>query len=258
MNIIQLSDLHLTPDGQPLYGVVDTEAAFRAALERVRGLEPKPDLLLLTGDLANGGALSAYRRIEAALTALQLPYALLPGNHDSRTELRAVFQGHAWAGEPLCCLRQDWPAGTLLLLDSTVLGEEWGEIGEAQLNWLEAACPGDRPVLLCLHHPPFDIGVPGMDAIRCRGEGRLSAWLERRPQVEALLCGHVHRLVATTFAGRPALTAPSTAHQIALQGGPLAYTLEAGGMLWHDWQPGVRLLTHYVPVEPAPVHVYRD
>ncbi|MBS1189921.1 MAG: cpdA [Rhodocyclaceae bacterium] len=258
MRIAQLSDLHLTADAQPLYGVVDTEGACRAALSRARSMEPVPDLLLLTGDLANDGAAPAYDRLKAALADLQLPYALLPGNHDSRPELRAAFADHAWAGEPLCCLRQDWAEGSLLLLDTTVPGKEWGEIGDAQLNWLQAACPADRPVLLCLHHPPFDIGVPGMDAIRCRNEDRLLAWLGSRPNVEALLCGHVHRLVATTFAGRPALTAPSTAHQIALKPGPLAYTLEAGGFLWHDWQPGRRLLTHYVPAQPAPVHVYED
>lgn len=258
MKFVQLSDLHLTADGQPLYGEVDTEAALQAALARVQGMVPEVDFLLLTGDLADSGAASAYLRLKAALALLSLPYALLPGNHDSRPEFRSAFSEHAWAGEPLCCLGQDWAQGTLLLLDDTVPGRDWGEIGDCQMAWLEAACPTDRPVLLCLHHPPFDIGIPGMDAIRCRNEERLEEWLGRRPNVEALLCGHVHRLVVTSFAGRPALTAPSTAHQIAIGQGPLAYTLETGGFLWHDWQPGKRLLTHYVPVQAAPVHVYPD
>lgn len=257
MRLLQLSDLHLTADGQPLYGVVDTEAALHAALDRVRGLKPESDLLLLTGDLANGGEASAYCRLKAALADLPMPCAMLPGNHDSRSEVRAAFSEHAWAGEPLCCLRQDWPEGSLLLLDTTVPGAEWGEIGDAQIAWLDAACPDDRPVLLGLHHPPFDIGIPGLDAIRCRGEDKLRAWLGGKPQVEAMLCGHVHRLVITTFADRTALTAPSTAHQIALGEGPLSYTKEAAGFLWHDWQPGKRLLTHYVPVVTASVHAYQ-
>lgn len=258
MKFIQFSDLHLTADAQPLYGKIDTEKAFGTALERLKSLEPPSDLLLLTGDLVHAGSPAGYQRLRAALAQAPMQYALLPGNHDSREELRAAFSDHAWAGEPLCCLRQDWPEGTLLLLDTTVPGEEWGEMGDAQMAWLEAACPADRPVLLCQHHPPFDIDVPGMDAIRCRGDEWLRAWLQAHPNVEALLCGHVHRFVVTTFAGRPALTAPSTAHQIALRGGPLAYTLEAGGFLWHDWQPGKRLLTHYVPLEAAPVYVYKD
>lgn len=256
MKIAQLSDLHLTADAQLLYGTVDTEAAFRAALERLKALDPSPDLLILSGDLANDGDAGTYDRLRKALG--DLPYAVMPGNHDSRTALRAAFPGQAWSGHPLCCQRLDDGEATLLLLDSIVPGEEGGEIGEAQIAWLEAACPDERPALLFQHHPPFDIGVPGMDAIRCRGEARLAAWLDRKPKVAALLCGHVHRLVATTFAGRPAFTAPSTAHQIALQEGPLAYTFEPGGFLLHDWQPGQRLVTHYVPAARAPVHVYTD
>ena len=258
MRIAQLSDLHLTADARPLYGVVDTEAAALNAFQRLDRLEPAPDLLLLSGDLANGGAASAYRRLRRFLADAGLPCAVMPGNHDRRETLRAEFPEQAWSGEPLACQRLDVGEATLLLLDSTVPGEEGGEIAEAQLAWLQAACPPDRPVLLALHHPPFAIGITGMDALRCRGEQRLLEWLGSRPQVEALLCGHVHRFVVTAFGGRPALTAPSTAHQIALQGGPLAYTLESGGFLLHDWQPGVRLLTHYVPSAAAAVHVYTD
>lgn len=258
MRIAQLSDLHLTAEAQLLYDAVDTEAAFHTALERVKALDPPPDLVLLTGDLANDGDAGSYRRLQRALSELAMPYAVMPGNHDNRAELRAAFPGQAWTGEPLCCQRLDLHGGSLLLLDSTVPGEERGEIGDTQLAWLESACPEDRPVLLCLHHPPFDIGIAGMDAIRCRGETRLADWLGQKSRVEALLCGHVHRFVATAFGGRPAFTAPSTAHQIALQAELLAYTLEPGGFLLHDWQPGLRLLTHYVPVARAPVYPYAD
>lgn len=258
MRIVQLSDLHLTADARPLYGVVDTEAALQSALRRLAALDPPVDLLLLSGDLVNGGAAPGYLRLRQALGDRLAATVVMPGNHDSRQELRAAFPEQAWSGAPLCCQRRDVGGATLLLLDSTVPGEEWGEVGDFQLAWLDAHCPAERPVLLCLHHPPFAIGVAGMDAIRCRGEARLAAWLADRPNVEALLHGHVHRFVVTTFCGRPAITAPSPAHQIALQDGPLAYTLEGGGFLLHDWQPGVRLLTHYVPVEAAPVHVYLD
>ena len=115
-----------------------------------------------------------------------------------------------------------------------------------------------RPSLLALHHPPFAVGIPGMDRLRCRGEGLLADWLSRHPEVAAVLCGHVHRFVATTFAGRPAATAPSPAHQIALSDGPLGWTAEPGGFLLHLWQPGERPLSHYLPSIAAPVIPYRD
>ena len=57
--------------------------------------------------------------------------------------------------------------------------------------------------------------------------------------------------VRPVFAGKPALTAPATIHQIALQDGPLAWTAEPGGLLVHDFDPGEPPRTHYLPVAAA-------
>ncbi len=258
MRIAQLSDLHLTDDGSPLYGHVDTEGAARQAVQTIADLIPRPDFLLLTGDLADGGSDQAYRRLRQWLERAGIPYALVPGNHDQRATLRRVFPEQGWPADGLCCQRVDCGEGALVLVDSQIPGEEAGEIGPQQQTWLEALGLMDRPTLLVMHHPPFAVGIPGMDAIRCRGSDDLAVWMARQPAVEALLCGHVHRFVSSTFAGRPALIAPSPAHQIAYGPGPLAYTLEPGGFLLHDWRPGQGLITHYLPVWPAAVHVYRD
>jgi len=255
MRIVQLSDLHLS--SQPLYGVVDTLAALQLALRRLAAL-PAPDLLLLSGDLTSAGRREEYALLRSLLAGLPFPCALLPGNHDDRDQLRAAFCEQAWAPPPLCCQRIDLDGGTLLLLDCIVPGEEWGEVGALQIARRESACPQRRPVLLALHHPPFCVGIAGMDRIRCRGDAPLAGWLARHEQVEALLCGHVHRFVSTTFAGRPAIVAPSPAHQIALQDGPLAYTLEPGGFLLHDWLPGQRLCSHCLPVAASPTQCYGD
>ncbi|MDR2838436.1 MAG: metallophosphoesterase, partial [Azonexus sp.] len=183
-------------------------------------------------------------------------HAVLPGNHDERTALRAAFAGQNWSHPQLACQRVDVGEFTLLLLDTAIAGVPGGEFSPAQEAWLDQHCPSERRVLLAMHHPPAAVGIPILDTIACAGSERLAAWLAGRPNVEAVLCGHVHRLVFTTLANRPLFTAPSTVHQIALQDGLLAYTLEPAGFLVHDWLPGQALRTHYLPLAVAPVINY--
>ena len=254
MWIAHFSDLHLTREGQALYGQVDTRAAFLAALARLRDLPLSVELLLISGDLAEGGEAEAYLFLRQALADLPVPVALLSGNHDCRATLGRVFpeQFAAWQGP---VLRLPLSQGSLLLLDSSVPGREWGQVDASTLAALEAAAGG--PLLVAMHHPPFPVGIPGMDAIACRGSlEAFGQWLAGA--AEGLLCGHVHRQVATQFHGVPARVAPSPAHQIALGPRALAYTLEPGGFLLHDWQPGRHLLTHWLPVQAAPLHFYPE
>lgn len=256
MRIVQLSDLHLRPD--PLYSGVQPWLSWHQALSRVAGLLPRPDLLLLSGDLADDGLPDTYRRLAASLAETGIDFAVLPGNHDQRPALRAAFPDQAWGHPFLACQRVDRGESTLLLLDTLIPGCETGELSSAQLAWLDDNCPTGRRTIIVMHHPPFAVGIAGMDRIGCAGGECLAHWLAERPQVEGLLCGHVHRHVTSSFAGRLALTAPSTVHQIALQDGPLAWTNEPGAMLVHDWLPGQPLRTYYLPLLAAPVVVYAD
>ena len=75
-----------------------------------------------------------------------------------------------------------------------------------------------------------------------------------RPNVRLLAAGHVHRMIATEFAGRPLVIAPSPAHQIALDlsgdPGGLAWCREPGGFVVHRFD-SERFVSHYVPVLAA-------
>jgi len=251
MRIVQLSDLHL--DAVPLFGEIDAWAALTLALRRVQMLQA--DLLLISGDLAESGAPQIYRRLAGVLGEIGLPLALMPGNHDSPEAMCEAFPMH-WDNPQRMCRRLDIGPLTLLLLDTTVAGAAWGEFGDGHLAWLEANCPAHRPCIVVMHHPPFPVGIAGMDEIACRGAAALADWLRGQPQVEALWCGHVHRPVFTVFAGKPAVTAPSTVHQIALQDGPLCWTPEPSGLLVHDYLAAHQLRTHYLPLQAAPLVPY--
>lgn len=257
--IAQLSDLHLTVPGQRLGGRIDTYAAAGQALARVAALQPRPSLAVFSGDLTAHGDAAEYRALADLLRDAPFACALMPGNHDDPVALRAAFPAQPYAADRA---HQCVPvaAGRLLLVDTTVAGAEGGAIDAATLAWLDAACPPAAPAILFLHHPPFATGMTGMDAIGLAGTALLATWLEAHPGVALISAGHVHRAVFSAFAGRPAVTAPSPAHQMALDlsgnAAALGYTLEPGGLLLIRWLPGAAPVVHLLPVAAAPVFAY--
>lgn len=259
MLIAQLSDPHVVAPGTLLYDCVDTGALFAAAIRRVAGLDPAPDLVVVSGDLVNEGSAREYARVRALLGPLQMPWQVMAGNHDDRGPLRAAFPDQGFGNDGLCCAKRTMGDLCLLFLDTTIPGEEGGEIADAQLAWLDEACAPGCDCLLFLHHPPFATGIAGLDAIACRGSARLADWLHRHTEVRALACGHVHRPIVASFAGRPCVTAPSVAHQIVcdLSGAPdaLAWCREPPGFLLHRWHDG-ELVTHVLPVDESAAHPY--
>jgi 3',5'-cyclic AMP phosphodiesterase CpdA len=78
-----------------------------------------------------------------------------------------------------------------------------------------------------------------------RDAADLALVIERHPQVERVLCGHVHRSVQRRFAGTIAQIAPGVAHQIRLTLGPERgpWICEPPGMLLHQWD-GQSLVSH--------------
>lgn len=257
--IAQLSDPHLVAPGKLLMRSVDTGAMLERALLQAARLQPRPDLVVISGDLVNRGRMDEYARLRDLLAPLPCPWQLMPGNHDDRANLRAAFPNQGFGNGDLCCVRRIVAGHLLLFLDTLIPGEEGGEIGDRHLRWLDDANDADLPALLFLHHPPFPTGMPPLDAIGCRGAEHLASWLRAQPNVHAIACGHVHRTIFSRFADRPAWTAPSVAHQIAfdLTGRPqdLAWCREPPGFLVHDLKTD-HVITHLIPIGDFPATRY--
>src|SRR5579872_7530851 len=99
MIIGHLSDLHVAAPSERLFGVIDTYAATVAAVGHLAELNPRPDAVIVTGDLTGHAHPEEYAAARQALDALPAPYFVIPGNHDRRAALLAAFGGRAWAGD---------------------------------------------------------------------------------------------------------------------------------------------------------------
>jgi 3',5'-cyclic AMP phosphodiesterase CpdA len=146
--------------------------------------------------------------------------------------------------------------GRLLALDTTEPGRHGGAFCARRAAWLAARLDADpaTPVVIAMHHPPFATGIAFMDSalVDADGSAKLAAVLARHPNVERVICGHVHRSVTARFAGTVAAVAPSCAHQVPLALGPDAppgFVLEPPAFALHLWNG--TLVSHLVPIEPA-------
>ena len=141
----------------------------------------------------------------------------------------------------------------LVALDVTLPGLHHGAVNEEGAAWLDLvlAAEPSRPTIIMMHQPPFDTGIPYMDLYSCREAQRLASVVARHPQVERILCGHVHRAMQLRFAGTTLCTAPSTTTTVALRLQPDAKPashIEPPAMLLHHWREGTGLVTHFVPI----------
>lgn len=252
MIIAQISDFHITAGGRLAYRRVDTARALAAAVTHINELDPRPDLVMATGDLVDLGTAEEYARLRELLAPLLAPVFVIPGNHDERGALRGAFGRDGYLPRQDECLHyaiEKWPV-RILALDTVVPSQGYGALSTAQIAWLDArlAEQPNRPTVVAMHHPPFVTGIAHMDEIRLlEGADALGAVIEKHPQVERVICGHVHRAVQVRWRGTIASIAPSTAHQVVLdlrEDAPSTFVLEPPGLQLHLWRDGQGLISH--------------
>ncbi len=257
MLIAQISDLHICQKGDLAYGVSETNLFAERAIHALMRLNPVPDCVVVTGDLAENGYDEEYAIASELLGRLSCPVYVIPGNHDRREPLRRAFESRGYL-PPMGPLNYSISCGELQLiaLDSLEEGTGIGVLTDETLDFLSSALSEakDRATLVMLHHPPFVTGIGHMDVVRLvDGAQRLESIISAHPQVQRVLCGHVHRSIQQIFAGTLCQVAPSVAHQVTLDlrpEAPSCFMLEPPGYLLHILQGG-KIVTHTAQVDRA-------
>lgn len=231
MKLIHLTDPHLVAPGTRLHGL-DPGARLEACVRDIAERHADAALCVVTGDIADRGEPAAYTLARDLLACLPVPVHVIPGNHDDRGAFLDAFSDAQVDDNGFVQTAIVNPAGHFLLLDT--LSPEHGSCGSycaARRGWLGArlADAGSEPVYLFMHHPPFDVALPDLDAIGLVESEKFSAVVETAGNVRHLFFGHVHRPISGLWKGIGFSTLYATNHQVRLDfdgRGRLSFTAE--------------------------------
>ena len=245
LTIAQITDLHIT-DARGGENMRRNDDRFRQVLDSVHALAPRPAALILSGDLVDKGAPEEYRRLQGLLADCEIPTYMAVGNHDSRQPFLDAFEGPRARRDEDGFVQYavDLDGLRLVVADTLQEGRDGGAFCERRAAWLRRtldAAP-DMPSVLVLHHPPVASGIQWMDpAPREDWIGRLAGVLEGRSQVQAVVCGHLHRAFHRRFAGQVVAVAPASSIQLTLDLTPIDRKRPDGRELLNEEPPGFML-----------------
>ncbi len=229
MLIAQITDIHLgfDPDNPAEFNRKRLDQVIRALTDGPN----RPDLLLATGDLTDRGDADSYKRLANALSACPFPVWLCMGNHDDRANFALHFP-HVPTADGFVQYEVKLASGgasgggarRLLVLDTLDPGRHGGAFCDVRAAWLTARLDedADTPTLIVMHHPPVEVGIDWMNTDPNEAwVARFADTIRGRPNIEALVCGHLHRTITAPWNGTTVAICSSTAPQVALDMNPI-------------------------------------
>ena len=214
--ILHISDTHLLAGQGLLYNRVNSETHLRDLFAELEASEGRPEAIVFTGDLADRGEPAAYETlrsiVEPAAARLGTQVIWVMGNHDERGAFREALLGEPGRTTPIDRV-YDVNGLRVIALDSTVPGHHYGEVSDAQLDWLaeELSVAAPHGTILAMHHPPLPSVLDLAVSVELRDQAGLAEVLEGS-DVRSIIAGHLHYSSTGTFAGIPVSVASATCY----------------------------------------------
>ncbi|MBC7520621.1 MAG: metallophosphoesterase [Sandarakinorhabdus sp.] len=252
MLIAQVTDIHL--GFQPDDPAELNRKRFDDVIGTLLAMQPRPDVLLATGDLTEHGTVSSYRTFKAICDILPFPVLMALGNHDVRANFIKVFADTPLVDGLVHYVHDQGPI-RIVVLDTLNDGLHGGSFTEASAAWLDARlAESGKPTMVVLHHPPIETGNGWMtEDLDAPWVTRLENVIRRHPHVIRMVTGHLHRGIVTNWAGTTIAVCPSSGPQVAIDfreldpehpDGRDMIVAEPPGFAVHFWT-GRDLITHF-------------
>ena len=210
LRVAQITDIHLQAEiGSKLHGV-DTAVTLGEVIGAIKQLSPVPDLVIVTGDLADDGSEATYKRLRKILATTRLPVYVLAGNHDDIDEMqRSLVGGNIYFKSMLKL--DEW---AFMFVNTRVEGEPFGWIDSQEQLLLESNLSSveDLSVLLALHHSPM--AICSSAGCQLKNAEEFTRLVESFPRVKAVIGGHTHTAAEKKNKSHTQFTSPSSFAQV--------------------------------------------
>ncbi len=209
MKIIQITDLHVGRADEATMNV-DVRSNFLNILEKVKAANP--DLLVISGDLCfDRPHVTIYEWIKSHLDTIEIPYLVIPGNHDESTMLAKSLDLNGLLKNEEVYYLKKWDNWTCLFLDSAV-----GKMSDEQYTFIENALSNaTKNCMVFIHHPTAKVGVPFMDNKHAFKEmEKIQGVFSKFDGNLNIFCGHFHVDRIVQFQNQNIFITPSCYVQI--------------------------------------------
>lgn len=213
----QITDTHIVPINKKWVNIESKvmSARLRKVVQEINTFNPPAKFVLHTGDIVDYGNIEAYKHAKAILDELHMPYFIIPGNHDSRDKLRRVFnREHLYLPQNgVINYLIEGHAVNFLMLDTLVPQKVYGFVEKETFDWMQTVLDIDKskPVIICMHHFPCKVYYQLFNDIALKNAYTFKEFIKTKKQIVAIIAGHYHMAVSTTFTGKNCWISPSVA-----------------------------------------------
>lgn len=229
--IVWVGDVHLHQEcyegvelPEHYRNLVSTERQLRLALYEISLLDPKPDVLILGGDLVEYGIQGEYERLFRILEDLpDIPHYYLNGNHEhSEGKLPRDFKEMYQRNK-----RDYWPdlaaddglyysfeyLNLKFICIDRLVDKPGAKLDRAQFEWLKRELEESRdlPTIICSHRSLLPVGNWIDDKFP---DVELWRLIDSFPQVKAVLSGHNHTHNLWRYRDKLHVVFPATSYSV--------------------------------------------
>ncbi len=252
VRIAHITDTHLGEHADFALLDMETDLSLEYVLQSIEQCTPAPDVILVTGDIADHGSRAAYESLQSKLARFPQPKLWINGNHDAVDSMRSVVGFGSELARRACI--GEWQ---IIMLDTTMRGAVGGVIASSELEFLRD-CLQQQPhkfSIVCLHHQPVPIGCRWLDAQKIANADEFLALLNDFSGVRGVLWGHVHQRFEQQRDAVLLMSTPSTCVQFAPGNDEFKVDDKAPGYRWLELHADGHLETEVRRLENAELQV---